>query len=279
MKIAFSKYQALGNSFIVLDGIVDKGRLKKFETMAQKICHPTLGIGADGLLVVSGAKEDIRVDIYNADGSWAEKSGNGIRIAAMHLLNNGSVSGKEIVLRTGSGVSTVRFISGSEKKRTIAASLGVPEFEAANIPVRTELKYFINQSLEMERRQLIVSAVSIGNPHLILYCDDFDFDWPGVGEELERHELFPNRINIGFVTVEDSEHIVVRDFERGVGPTESSGTGAAAAVAVSVMRGFTSRAVHVHTQAGVLQVHWDDGSDEISIQGPVEFIGTGEFEA
>ncbi|MEZ5359195.1 MAG: diaminopimelate epimerase [Candidatus Zixiibacteriota bacterium] len=279
MKIAFSKYQALGNSFIVLDEIVENGRLKRFETLAQKICHPTQGIGADGILVVSGQKPAYRVDIYNADGSWAEKSGNGIRIAAMFLLNKGLVSEKEVSLETGSGTSVIQFKAGSDKKRAIGASLGKPVFEAAKIPVKTELKYFINQTLEMDKRQLIVSAVSVGNPHLILFCDDFDFDWQSIGADLEVHDLFPNRINVGFVSVKDAENIDVRDFERGVGPTESSGTGAAAAVAIAVMRGFTDRKVNVHTQAGILQVLWDDKTDEISIQGPVEFIGAGEFEA
>lgn len=279
MKIAFSKYQALGNSFIVLDEIVEKGRLKRYETLAQKICHPTQGIGADGILVMSGDKSNYRVDIYNADGSWAEKSGNGMRIAAMHLLNKGLVSGKEIILQTGSGESVIRFLAGNEKKRTIGASLGKPVFESSQIPVKSELKYFINQTLEMDRRQLVVSAVSVGNPHLILFCDDFEFDWQSIGADLEVHKLFPHRINVGFVIVQDEQNIIVRDFERGVGPTESSGTGAAAAVAISVMRGFTKRKVDVHTQAGILHVFWDEKSDQILIQGPVEVIGTGEFEA
>jgi len=140
------------------------------------------------------------------------------------------------------------------------------------------LKFFINQNMELENRKLIISAVSVGNPHVILYCDNFDFDWPGVGETLETHELFPNRINVGFVVVKDPENIYIRDYERGVGPTESSGTGAAAAVVVSVMRGFTDRKVNVNTLAGVLQVGWDNKADEILIKGPVEFICSGEFE-
>ncbi len=279
MKIAFAKYQALGNSFIVLDEIFDKGRLKKFENIAVKICDATHGIGADGILVVSQKEECIRVDIYNADGSWAEKSGNGIRIAAMHLLNKAVIDGKEAALITGSGESTIRFFAGNEKKRVVSASLGKPEFAADKIPVKSDLKFFINQTLKLEQRQLIVSAVSVGNPHLILFCDDFVFDWQGVGEMLETHPLFPNRINVGFVNVTDPENIKIRDYERGVGPTESSGTGAAAAVAIAVMRGFTSRQVNVNAQAGILQVHWDDKTDEISIKGPVEFICSGEFDS
>ena len=278
MKIAFAKYQALGNSFIVLDEIVANGREAKFETIARSICDAGSGIGADGILVVSKENDSLRVDIYNADGSWAEKSGNGIRIAAMHLLNKETIEGSTVDLVTGSGVSAISFHAGNEHKRTISASLGKPVFDTKAIPVKSELKFFINQTLDLERRKLIVSAVSVGNPHLILFCDDFEFDWAGVGETLESHELFPHRVNVGFVTVLSESEIVVRDFERGVGPTLSSGTGAAAAVVISVLRGFTGRKVAVQTQAGILNVHWNDKSDEIIIKGPVEFICSGEFE-
>lgn len=277
MMIPFVKYQALGNSFIVLDEIRSDGRMAEFEKLAVGICDPTYGIGADGLLVISESGGDRRVDIYNADGSWAEKSGNGIRIAAMHLYARGMISAKSVELATGSGVSRVTFHSGDDRRRTVSASLGRPEFKSSAIPVKVGEKYFINQTIKCAGRSYIASAVSVGNPHLVLFCDDFDFDWPAVGALLETDRLFPNRVNVGFVVVGDEENIEVRDWERGVGETQSSGTGAAAAAAISVMRGFTSRRVTVHTQAGKLQVHWDEKSDELIIKGPVEYIGEGRF--
>lgn len=278
MKKNISKYQALGNSFIVLDEIYTQGRSKKFESLALKICDDTHGIGADGLLVLSGKPGAYQVDIYNADGSWAEKSGNGSRIAAMHLANTGLVSEKSLDLITGSGRSHIRLYSGNQHKRVISASLGTPEFHSKKIPVASESTFFINQTIHCFNRAYITSAVSVGNPHLILFCDDFEFDWQIIGAELESHKLFPDRVNVGFVKIIDGSNIDIRDFERGVGPTESSGTGAGAAVAISVMRGFTDRKVNVHSKAGILQVEWNSKSDELTIKGPVEFIFSGEYE-
>jgi len=277
MLIPYAKYQALGNSFIVLDRIYGRGRLTRFGRLAKEICDTQTGIGADGLLVISGTEESVCVDIFNADGSWAEKSGNGVRIAAMHLRNHGYIAGRRCRLRTGSGHSDIVFHAGGEKKRTISASLGQPIFDARRIPVNTAKRYFMDQRMERGGKSYFVSAVSIGNPHVVLFCDDFDFDWRSVGKMLEVDRLFPKRINVGFVRVLSRNHIEVRDWERGVGPTRSSGTGAAAAAAVSAARKLTGREVDVKTLAGTLGVRWDPESDLISIVGPVTFIGEGEY--
>jgi diaminopimelate epimerase len=277
MMIPFAKYQALGNSFVVLDEIQKRGKAVKFENLARSICDPALGVGADGLMVVSQSGEGYRLDIYNSDGSWAEKSGNGLRIGVMHLLNRDLISGKTVEVMTGSGKSLVTIHSGNAKRRIISASLGRPVFEASSIPIRSRTEYFINQRITCEGRSYRASAVSVGNPHLVLFCEDFEFDWEAVGSALETDKLFPHRTNVGFVVVRSETDIEVRDWERGVGPTESSGTGAAAAAAISVIRGFVDRKVNVQTLAGKLQVNWDGKSDELIIKGPVEFIGDGEF--
>ena len=276
MEVTFSKYQALGNSFIVLDDIQALGSSSKFQRLAVDICDPANGVGADGLLVISREKELHRIDIYNADGSWAENSGNGVRIAGMHLLNQRRLSGRAAILLTGSGQSKIAFHTGNTTRRTISASLGKPVFETEHIPVKSAERYFINQSIRCGQETLIASAVSIGNPHLILFCDDFDFDWETIGALLESDPLFPKRINVGFVTVKSENEVEVRDWERGVGPTLSSGTGAAAAVVISVFRGFTTREVSVRTLAGVLHVQWT-ADDELIVKGPVEFICSGRF--
>ncbi len=275
--IPFAKYHALRNSFIVIDRIYRRGRLKRFGLMARAICDVEKGVGADGLLVLSGSQQSYRVDIYNADGSWAEKSGNGVRIAAMHLKNRGRVNGRRCRLRTGAGVSDILFYRGGIRKRVLSASLGEPIFDAGRIPVDFWEKYFMDQRIERYGTHYTVSAVSVGNPHLILHCDNFNFDWKTVGKMLETDRLFPKRINVGFVHVIDRGLIEVRDWERGVGATQSSGTGAAAAVAVSAALKMTEREVEVRTPAGTLAVKWDPGSDQISIKGPVSYIGEGMY--
>ena len=277
MMIPFAKYQALGNSFVVLDEIPSRFSKTKFSNLARCICNRSLGVGADGLMVVLKSGDGYRVEVFNSDGSWAEKSGNGLRIAAMHLFNGGLLVGKQVEIKTGSGTSRVSFHGGSRHKRIISASLGRPEFETASIPIKGENNFFVNQTIKMDGRSMLASAVSVGNPHLILFCDDFNFDWESIGEALEVDPLFPERINVGFVVVRDKKTIEVRDWERGAGPTRSSGTGAAAAAVISVLRGFTDRKVKVVNPAGTLAVEWVDKSDEIIIKGPVEFVMAGQY--
>jgi len=276
-KIAFAKYQALGNSFIVLDKIHKQCRSREFEKIARTLCDATYGIGADGIMVLSKSSQLYRADIYNADGSWAEKSGNGLRIAAVHLKSRGLVKKNKIELLTGSGPSLVQFHGGSKYRLNTSGTLGKPLFDTKKVPVVTEQSFFINQTLATSAGKLKGSAVSIGNPHLILFCDHFDFDWQTLGEELETNGLFPKRINVGFVVIKNRKRLLVRDYERGVGPTESSGTGAAAAVVVAVIRGFCDREVTVESLAGNLDVNWHTEDDEIIIKGPVEFICRGEY--
>ncbi len=279
MIIRFAKYQALGNCFIVIDEIFDNGKVKKFENLSQEICDPKFGIGGDGILVLSKKDDQYRVDVYNADGSWAEKSGNGIRIAAMHLANKSLIKRDEFDLMTGSGEVHLKLFAGDKYKRPVSASLGKPLFESEKIPIKTEGKYFINQTVECEGKKFVGSAVSMGNPHLVLFCHNLEFDWEEAGELLESHPLFPNRTNVSFVVIESEDAIEICDFERGAGPTLSSGTGAAAAVAVSVMRGFTNRRVKVQTGAGVLRVVWEEKTDQLVIKGPVEYICSGDYNA
>ncbi|MCP4566396.1 MAG: diaminopimelate epimerase [FCB group bacterium] len=277
MMIPFSKYHALGNNFIVLEKIQSRNDRKKFGLLAEKICAGPDGVGADGLMVIFDRGGSFHVEIFNADGSWAEKSGNGLRIAAMHLLRNKLISARSTELSTASGPSRITFHRGGVNRQIVSGSLGKPIFDAPDIPVKSKNRYFVNQKIDLGGRSFVASAVSVGNPHLILFCDDFDFDWESIGEQLEFNSMFPDRINVGFVIVRDNKNIEVRDWERGVGPTRSSGTGAAAAAAISIMRGFTGRKVDVLSPAGTLQVEWAVQTDEIIIKGPVEFVFSGEY--
>jgi diaminopimelate epimerase len=279
VQFRYVKYESLGNSFIILDRIFKQGRADEYADMARTVCD-TNHIGADGLLILSRPSIHYRVDVYNADGSWAEKSGNGLRMAALHLVRTEKESTRLFSLETGSGPSRVSLQADENPpgSHTVSASLGSPVFEATSIPVKTKLRFFINQPIKLAGRSYLASAVSIGNPHLILFCDDFDFDWQAVGKTLETKTMFPERINVGFVMPVNAKRIRVHDWERGVGPTGSSGTGAAAAVAISVMRGFTGRDVIVSCPAGDLAVSWKLDSDEIWIEGPVIKVSEGDID-
>ena len=277
MVIPFVKYHALENDFVVVDRARVRLAASRWPTLAQQVCHRRSGVGADGLLVVSADRSvDARLDVYNADGSWAEKSGNGLRIAAAFLRDRGDRR-RSFRFRTGAGIDRVRVLGSKGKATRASAELGHPDFRAAAIPVRTRRRAIINAPLRLGGIELPVTCVSVGNPHAVLVVADFDFDWQQVGADIERHRAFPQGTNVGFVRVVGRRRLEVREWERGAGPTGSSGTGAAAAVAAAVMLGLSERRCAVVYPAGTLNVHWRSTDDVIEVSGPVTRVCSGEY--
>lgn len=160
----------------------------------------------------------------------------------------------------------------------ITTELGQPSFEAARVPVKTRLKFMINSPLKLDRYSFPVTCLSVGNPHAVLFVDNFDLQWQVIGEEIENHRIFPNRTNVGFVKVINRRRIEVAEWERGVGATGSSGTGAAAAVCAGVMLGLLERRCKVCFEGGSLDINWKNDSGLIELAGPAEHIADGSFE-
>ena len=142
----------------------------------------------------------------------------------------------------------------------------------------TKSKFMINTTLDVSGTEFPVTCLSVGNPHAVLFVDNFDFDWQQIGADIEHHKLFPNRTNVEFVKVLSSKKLLVAVWERGAGPTGSSGTGAAAAVAASVMLGAAGRKCTAVFETGEIEVNWRASDDIIEIRGPAEFICEGTFE-
>jgi diaminopimelate epimerase len=276
MTVSFQKYHALWNDFIL---IAPRTRISKqrLPVLAQAICERRSGVGADGLLWLSKSKRaDARVDVYNADGGWAEKSGNGLRIAAVHLARRRK--NKSLLIETGSSIDRVRIgrkIKGGYMVRT---EVGEPTFQASDVPVKTRGQYVINSPLKIGTVAIPMTCVAVGNPHAALLVDDFDFDWRALGAEIETARVFPNRTNVEFVRRLSRRRLRLCEWERGVGATGSSGTGAAAAVAAMVMLGLTERRCRVEFEAGALDVDWKEETNIIELDGPVEFVMKGEFD-
>ena len=276
MLIQFSSYHALRNDFIV----IETGRRKLTGTTMRKlalaICDRRSGVGADGILYLSTpTKKGTPVAVYNADGSPAEKSGNGIRIAALHLHHRDRRRKRFDLLMNRQSHPALITKSGL-RSVMIRTDLGQPSFEASEVPVKTRLKFMINSPLKLDRYSFPVTCLSVGNPHTILFVDDFDFEWQVIGEEIENHRAFPNRTNVGFVKVINRRRIEVAEWERGAGATGSSGTGAAAAVCAGVMLGLVERRCKVCFEGGSLDINWNSGLIELA--GPAEHIADGTFE-
>ena len=275
MHMNWHKYHALKNDFLVIES--PKGTNRRFcGKLAKTICDRHTGIGADGILVVGKGKSITPVNVYNADGSWAEISGNGARIAAFHRVRQGSPSSGKVSM----GGKLVRVVvkPTSQLKAGVLADIAAPIFFTKDIPVRSKKRVIIQSPVRIGGLSIPMTVLSVGNPHAVLFVDSFDFDWPSVGQLIETAKVFPNRTNVEFVRVASPSRLEVRLWERGVGVTGSSGTGASAALAAAVVTGRARRTASVVSPSGSLKVSWKTDTNVISIDGPVNFVGSGSFE-
>jgi diaminopimelate epimerase len=240
------------------------------------------GIGADGLLVVMpprNKKHDARIRFFNADGSEAEMSGNGIRCAGAFLAEL-SATRQTLLIETLAGLKSLEKVREGKGKWLFRVGMGAPVLEPAKIPFEAgdfppPIKGYV---LRTQRGELQATVTSMGNPHCSIFVRDFEsIDWTSLGREIETNPLFPNRTNVEFVKVISRKEIAVRYWERGVGHTMSSGTGSCAATVASILNGLTERQVRVQTQAGSLLVAWPENG-EIILTGPVERIARGTYD-
>ena len=280
MSISFAKLHGAGNGYIVVDG---RAFDIDWSSLASAMARAHTGIGSDGLLVVQNASQaPIRMRVFNSDGSEAEMSGNGIRILAKYVLDRGiaRASDEGLMIETGGGIRTVWPTLVEGKMAAGKVAMGIPIFTAAQIPVQApdiapndEVRRY---AVEVAGRTLHLTCLSLGNPHAVALLDEpvDSFPLADIGPLVERHPMFPNRVNFEIVNVQDRERIRVRVFERGEGETLSSGTCSTAAAVVARLFGYTEDQVGVHLPGGVLSVTWP-GAGEAYLEGPVEEVFTG----
>ncbi len=277
-KIRFAKLHGLGNDWIVASS---RGLPRGLPDFARAILDRHTGVGADGLIVVFPARRgrhDARIRFFNADGSEAEMSGNGIRCAGA-FLKLGGAKKRVLRLETVAGVKSLETIGARNGQWTFKVGMGPPILDPRAIPFRgsgaeAPVRGF---SLVTTRGTLPVTVTSLGNPHCTIFVEDFNAqDWAALGREIERSEAFPHRTNVEFVRVVSKGEIEVRFWERGVGHTMSSGTGSCAAAVAGILNGLTGREVRVRTEAGDLFVAWPENG-EVQLTGPVVLIAEGIY--
>jgi diaminopimelate epimerase len=281
----FAKLQARGNDFLViLDDDLPKGASPN--ELAASICDRHYGAGADGLIVarveLGGARHDCVSRIFNADGGEAEVSGNGTRCLAAYLLVTGRWPAGSDVVRIGTvaGVKAVRLVERRASGGLFEMEMGTPEFASDAVPMRLDppLERVMGFPLEVDGVTYEVTALSVGNPHCSLLLDDLDaVDFREVGPKIERHPLFPQRVNVEFVQVLASDRIRVRFWERGAGETLSSGTGSSAATVAAIVNGRAGREVTVETPAGDLHTHWRESDGVVLLTGPASLVYRGQW--
>ncbi len=276
-KIDFFKYHALGNDFLIIDLRGKRNQSFDFNSLAQKICFRNRGVGADGILVLTSSKRaDCCIDLFNSDGTWAEKSGNGLRIVAAHYYNHDTHK-KNLVFEINEDLAEAKIIKSSRHKYSVKVSLGKPLFKTKLIPMKSKSKFHINELIKIDGNDFPVTSLSVGNPHTVMFVDHFDFDWPELGHIIENCKYYPHRTNVEFVKILNRSKIILNDWERGAGATGSSGTGAAAAVVAGVVNGILNRKAEVVFPTGSLFIDWSEKDDNIYLTGPVEFVCRGEY--
>jgi len=262
--IRFVKAHGCGNDFLIVDEPVEEHLLGE---VARTLCARNMGVGADGveyLTLRDNGGYSIR--LFNADGSEGEISGNGTRCVAAYLAQEDDAS--EFSIRTHAGLRRCRILQRSAPRYLISTEMGIPTLKAHIVTLR-------------DGTSIVGADVSIGNPHFVTFVDAPDFacagrSWQQVGAEICVHPDFPKGTNVEFVRVTDTNRIEFRIFERGVGPTLSSGTGSSASAAASIELRGAARTLTVVAEGGAQTVEWMHKDSSLILTGPAEIIAQGE---
>jgi diaminopimelate epimerase len=259
MIIEFTKMHGLGNDFVVIDAINQSINLSADQIRAIADRHR--GVGCDQLLLVerpTDTSAEFRYRIFNADGGEVEQCGNGARCFAIFVRQQGLTKNTVIPVETAGGL--IELVVDDDQ---VTVDMGVPDFRPQKLPflVDSQAETYI---LLVNGDEYAIGAVSVGNPHAVMLVDDIDeIDIETLGSAIESHELFPNRVNAGFMQIITRDEIRLRVFERGVGETQACGTGACAAVAIGRMLGKLNEQVTVHLHGGDLAIRWPGETSNI----------------
>lgn len=274
MQIQFSKMHGLGNDFMVVDNVTQNVFFSKEKI--QQLADRNFGIGFDQLLLVEppyDPDQDFHYRIFNADGSEVSQCGNGARCFARFVKQKGLTNRNKVVVSTKAG----KMVLYLEKDGQVTVNMGKPEFDPAKVPLKANKQenFYIIRDNE---QTLFCGAVSMGNPHCVMEVDDVDTaPVHNIGPRLERHERFPEGVNVGFMQIVSDAHIKLRVFERGAGETLACGSGACAAVAIGQIQGKLGKDVRVDLPGGSLRIRWPGEDAPLKMTGPAEHIYDGQL--
>jgi len=275
MKLKFTKMQGLGNDFVVLDATTQPLTLDARQL--RIIADRHFGIGCDQILQVEPPRQkdtDFYYRIFNADGGEVEQCGNGARCFVRYVHDKGLSTKTEIRVGTLGGIIVPRL----ERDGQVTVDMGAPRFEPAQVPFDASERA-LTYSLEVNGNNIIISVLSMGNPHAVQIVHEVEAAPVGSeGPLIERHARFPQRVNAGYMQVVNRSHIRLRVFERGAGETLACGTGACAGVVAGIMRRLLDSPVRVTTHGGDLVISWAGEGQPVMMTGPAATVFDGEIE-
>ena len=272
------KYHGTGNDFVMVEDLEDRHALSS--ELAAALCDRHTGVGADGVIRVAPASDaDFFMDHRNSDGSLAQMCGNGIRCLAKLVFERGLTDRTEIRVGTRSGVKTLRLEVDEGIVHSVTVGMGRARFDRGALPMAGDPQEpFVGEPFEVDGRTFKATALSMGNPHLVLFVeeDPDDVDVARIGPVVEHDERFPERTNVEFVAVQD-DGLKVRVWERGAGETMACGTGACAAVVAANEAGLAPRSAPARFPGGVLRIERLP-QDEVTLTGPAERVLEAEID-
>jgi len=285
----FSKLQATGNDFILVDTLT--GPVEgAWGELAQAMCDRHFGIGADGLILVQDSTSaDLKMRIFNSDGSEAEASGNGLRCFARYAIEKGLIGkmssqaeqgNRSLTIETLPGVRKVKAYMSGNKVNRVEVNMGLPQFQPEQIPVKVKVDIIpiLDYPLVINGKELTLALLSMGNPHAVSFLSQpiADFHLAEIGPKVERHPMFPKRTNFEVAKVLSRGKIEARVWERGVGETLACGSGACAIAVAAQLLDYVEPQVDIILKGGTLTVSWDRVG-EVLLTGSVEEVFTGEW--
>jgi len=274
----FTKMHGLGNDYVFVDNA--DASVDDPSSLARAVSDRHTGIGSDGLILIQPSEAaDVRMEMYNADGSRAEMCGNGLRCVAKYTVEHGLARGSTIRVETDSGprLCECRVLDG--RVRSVRVDMGPPSLEASSLPSTLAPGRVVDQPLQIDGHEYIITCVSMGNPHAVVFVEELgSIDLEVVGPKFENAPEFPERINAHFVRVDSPDHVTMRTWERGSGITQACGTGACAVCVAGAVTGRTQRSVTATLPGGDLEIEWAE-DDHVYMTGPADEVFTGDWPA
>jgi len=275
----FTKMHGAGNDYVYVNCFEEQ--VANPAEVAIKVSNRNFGIGSDGLiLIMPSDKADVRMRMFNSDGSESEMCGNGIRCVAKYAYDHGIVTKTEITAETGAGILTLQlFPNNANKIERVRVNMGPPRLSREEIPMNgTPAPQVVAEELTVLDKTFKITCVSMGNPHCIIYVDDVDsFPVATYGPLIENHQLFPRRTNVEFIQIISRTEVKQRTWERGAGETLACGTGASAVCVAGVLNNLTDRTILNHLAGGDLELEWVENGP-VFMTGPATEVFAGEIE-
>lgn len=274
----FTKMQGAGNDYVYVDCFKEK--VTDPQKAAIMVSNRNFGIGSDGLILIMPSEvADVRMRMFNSDGSESEMCGNGIRCVAKYAYDHGIVHSTEISAETGAGVLKLQLFPGEDGTiEKVRVNMGLPRLARTEIPMTGEAaSRVVAEELKILDRSFKITCVSMGNPHCIIYVDDVgQFPVSTYGPLIENHPQFPRRTNVEFIQIISRSEVSQRTWERGAGETLACGTGASAVCVAGVLNNVTDRSILNHLAGGDLELEWsEEGS--VFMTGPAVEVFSGDI--